>query len=267
MIRNKLEETNATVPLDRIPEGKKYLDLLDKVAGKDMDDEHDAMYKDICKLIIEKKNLTAKDVEKIIQLSKELSPRLEKAAEALKAIFTESKVISKKSLKEDFEDSHLVKVSFKNGESVVLNAANGDSTSFKVTWYEESEDEDVSPVAIDTVFVKVDPTAPGSIDLREFEARKDNRKAIKECDTEERPARVVNNFNNSLGKYLVTNAQKINTCKNNDDLVNLVSGALGKGNDNYVNRIINDIQSQPSFTKNLKNVYNIILAGYNERVI
>lgn len=271
MIRNKLEETNATVPLDRIPEGKKYLDILDKVAGKDMDDEHDAIYKNICKIIIEKKNLTAKDVEKIINLSKELSPKLEKAAEALKTIFTESKIVSKKGLKEDFEndfiDSHLVKISFRNGQSVTLNAANGDSTNFKVTWYEESEDEDLSPVAIDTVFVKVDPTVPGKIDFKEFESRKINKRSIKECGFEERPERMVNNYNNSLGKYLVANAQKINTCKNNTDLVNLISGALGKGNDNYVNRIINDIQNQPSFTKNLKNVYNIILAGYNEKVI
>lgn len=200
-MNRRLVETNATIPLDKIPEGKKYLDVLDAVAGKDMSDEQDATYKSICKLIIEKKNLTAKDVEKIITLSKELSPRLVKAAEKLKTIFAES---------------------VRRNTREIARRRN---------------------------------IREGDTSLR------GSKRRIREGE------RVVNNFKNSLGHYLVAHKDEVSTCRTNEDLVNLISGALGNGNDRYVNKIITDIQHQPSFKRNWQNVYNILLAGYGERVI
>lgn len=89
MIRKYVEEVgkpNIAVTLDKIPEGKKFLDVLDKVAGNDMNEPQDKAYNDICD-ILEKKNLNlSKDLDKIIDLASKLSSRLATSAKNLKDV-------------------------------------------------------------------------------------------------------------------------------------------------------------------------------------
>lgn len=77
---------NIAVILDKIPEGKKFLDALDKVAGGDLNEIQDEVYNKICD-ILEKKNLNLnKDLDKIIDLSGRLSKKLITTAINLKDV-------------------------------------------------------------------------------------------------------------------------------------------------------------------------------------
>lgn len=77
---------NIAVTLDKIPEGKKFLDVLDKVAGGDLNEIQDEAYNKICD-ILEKKNLNLnKDLDKIIDLAGRLSKKLTTTAINLKDV-------------------------------------------------------------------------------------------------------------------------------------------------------------------------------------
>lgn len=77
---------NIATTLDKIPEGKKFLDALDKVAGGDLNEIQDEVYNKICD-ILEKKNLNLnKDLDKIIDLSGRLSKKLTTTAINLKDV-------------------------------------------------------------------------------------------------------------------------------------------------------------------------------------
>lgn len=254
-------ETNINLAVDKIPEGKNYLDVLDAVAGKDMNDIQDANYHKICSIIIDKKNLTQKDVEKIIELSKTLSPKLVKAAEKLKVVLTEHK----KRISENVEDSLAVKVQFKD-KAVYLDNDLNDCMSFKIIWYEKTEDGDRIPIDA-TVSLDIDPFTPGKINIRRkdigiYEAKK--LRSIKKFSEGE--VKYMNDFKKSLGNYLVARQRELSNCRSKKSLIDLVSGALGNGNDNYINSVISDIERK-SDTGALQYVYNILLAGYDEKVI
>lgn len=77
---------NIAVTLDKIPEGKKFLDVLDKVAEGDLNEIQDEAYNKICD-ILEKKNLNLnKDLDKIIDLTGRLSKKLTTTAINLKDV-------------------------------------------------------------------------------------------------------------------------------------------------------------------------------------
>lgn len=243
------KEANVNLNLDKIPEGKKYLDILDNVAGMDnIDNEQDANYQEICDIIINKKSLTQRDVEKIVNLSKTISPKLAKAAEKLKAVLTESR----KRFSENVATPLPVKLQFKSGKSIYLDYNEiDDFLDFKVIWYEETEDGEMIPT-FDTVTVQINPFESGKIRIL-------NNKM------QESQNSFVNNFKKSLGNYLVKHQKELSACRTKQDLINLLSSALGNGNDDYINSVIENLKGLTD-TKALKYIYNIVLAGYGDRV-
>lgn len=246
------KEANISLSLDKIPEGKKYLDVLDAVAGMDnIDNDQDANYQEICDIIINKKNLGQRDVEKIVNLSRTLSPKLAKAAEKLKAVLTENR----KRFSENVAPLP-VKLQFKSGKSVYLDYNEiDDFLDFKVIWYEETEDGEMVPT-FDTAVVQINPFEPGKVRVLKNKMQESGNST---------DFRVVNNFKKSLGNYLVKHQRELSISKTKQDLINLVSGALGNGNDDYINDVIENINKLTD-TKALKYIYNIVLAGYGDRV-
>lgn len=89
-----------------------------------------------------------------------------------------------------------------------------------------------------------------------------NKKNLKEGNR-----RFVNEYDKTLGKYLVARKDSLNKCKTKDDLIILVSGAYDRGNDNYVDTVIDNIKKKSSFNSAFQYVYNILLAGFGERAI
>lgn len=84
--------------------------------------------------------------------------------------------------------------------------------------------------------------------------------ANKKRNIKEGEPRLVNNFKRSLGNYLTSHQIELSKARTTDDLITLVSGALGLGNDTYVNKILDDIETS-SFARGQYELYNILLKG------
>lgn len=254
-----LKEANVSIELDKIPEGKKYLDLLDAVAGKDMSDEMDTTYTKICD-ILSKKALAPKDMERIIKFSDELSPKLVKAAEKLNQKLNENSIKrTSRRLQEFATDGCPVAIVAEDGQTIKLNS----NSFFKVIWYEcegadFNEFEDPTPIYSSRVLIGDEP---GELDIAEAMYETKGCK-IKECE-----GRIVNNYKNSLGNYLMNHLDELKACKTKDDYIEYIEGALGQGNDNYVNSIIEKANACISPVKISRMLWDIILAGENNRVI
>lgn len=227
-------------------------------------------------------NEVPQKVVDIVMLKNNLKNKINKAVEdkKMKKNIKENLISNDEDVKDnsllknsvnEYDETNHVEVDFQNtgyiDEGILyLDDNAGDIGEFSINWVDDQGTNSI-------VDIKLSVNEPGvvyindkRISLNENRSKRVSgrfdKKNIKEgYEDFERVDISVNNYEKSLGNFLLNHRKEMNSAKSIDDLIDLVSQAEKENNNSYIGEVLENLASKRNFTVATKYLWDIILAG------